>query len=166
MWRVLLRSGSSGFRAMSPPVRLWCYMRNCSMCVCVSQLTLVEHERWDARWDHSASQRRRISPINTAEAQVHFYISPFSCIQLNQLREFFFFPFPPSFSSPFHLFSPSSKRFESISCPTNAVYPLGCETSALSSHWLLELFLHTHSLRLFFFFFFNFSFNFILKKTL
>lgn len=63
------------------------------------------------------------------------------------------------------IFFSSSKRFESISCPTNAVYPLGCETSALSSQWLLELFLHTRSLRLFFFFF-KFSFNFILRKTL
>lgn len=44
------------------------------------------------------------------------------------------------FSSP-----PPSKSSETISCPTNAVYPLGCETSAVCSHWLLELFLLAHS---------------------
>lgn len=48
----------------------------------------------------------------------------------------------------FFLFS-SSKGFESISCPTNAVYPLGCETSAVCSPQLLELFL-AHRLTLFF----------------
>lgn len=81
-----------------------------------------------------------------------FYISLVSCVQLNKLGNFFSFPFLPLLFLSLPSFFSSSKSFESISCPTNAVYPLGYETSALSSHWLLELFLHTLSLRLIFFF--------------
>lgn len=55
------------------------------------------------------------------------------------------FPFLPS------SFFPPSKGFESISCPTNAVYPLGCETSAVCSPRLLELFLARRLTLAFFF---------------
>lgn len=59
------------------------------------------------------------------------------------------FPSPKCvFPLPFPFFFPI-KRLESISCPTNAVYPLGCETSAVRSPWLLELFLLAGSLRLY-----------------
>lgn len=86
-------SGSSGFRAMSPPVRLSCYMRNCSKCVC---LAAYFGRAWEVRSPLGPlclTEKENLSYKYCWGTSAFLYLS-FSCIQLNQLRKGFF-PFPP-----------------------------------------------------------------------
>lgn len=138
-----------------------CYTKNCTICVSLSLPGVLR-----LRGEMPAGNTLPYSPHSSSSVSTIFRGETFSNVNrhvdvsyifpiflLNQpeinLQWIFLylnvsFLFLPSFSP--------SKSFESISCPTNAVYPLGCETSAASSHWLLKLSLLCRSLSLWHFF--------------